>query len=455
MTRTLYLVFGTASLALGTAAPAHAFCPCYTKSSAYNDHDCGVEAVTGQNPSPDEWNEIFALVSKGAAAWGDQGPSVPDIGQGCGKPEPLHSVPARFPCELLKGIAMQETGWRQFCAPDTPADQDGKSSRTIISFDCGYGIGQVTSGMHAGESPDFDRARVAAEPIYNMATGTRILAEKWKATNCVGDNQPTTIEHWYVAAWAYNGLAYVNNPNNPNYDGFRGVWDPQNGGAAPYQEKVFGWVEHPANGWYEAVALAYPPRGELGNGGVPPDVGEPSCASPTDCGNQRPTHTTACTDDPPDPGTTTDLPGTTTDDPPLTTTSPDPVTSSDPTLPETTAQSTTNPDPTLTTAPDPSNPDPDTTNPTNPDQATTSDPSTPTSSAEPTTTPSAPNTLGGLPPDYGMDDDTTACGCRHTPVPEDILLLALTPLLVRRRRATPTAPRPLERPRWSRPRRAP
>ena len=67
----LYLAFGTASLALGTAAPARAFCPCYTLSSASNDHDCGIEAVPGQNPSPAEWNQIFDLVSRGPAAWGE------------------------------------------------------------------------------------------------------------------------------------------------------------------------------------------------------------------------------------------------------------------------------------------------------------------------------------------------------------------------------------------------
>lgn len=435
MTRVHYLAAGTAALALGTATPARAFCPCYTLSSAYNDHDCGIEAVPGQNPSPAEWNQIFDLVSRGPAAWGDQGPSVPDIGQGCGKPEPLHSVPARFPCELLKGIAMQETGWRQFCEPDTPSDQDGKSSRTIISFDCGYGIGQVTSGMHVGENPDFDRGRVAAEPTYNMATGTRILAEKWKATNCVGDNQPTIIEHWYTAAWAYNGLAYVNNPNNPNYDGFRGVWDPQNGGSAPYQEKVFGWIEHPANGWYDPVALAYPNRGEIGNGGSPNTLGEPGCASPTDCNNQRSTHVTACTDDPPDPGTTTDDP-------------PDPGSTSD--APITTGEDPTNPDPD-TTLPDPSNPDPANPDPSDPDPSTNTDtapsdpdPSTPTtnpeltssgdpSSPDPDTTPPA-SSLDALPPGYGSDDET-GCGCRHTPVPRDIWLAAVPLLLLRRRRA--------------------
>lgn len=169
----------------------------------------------------------------------------------------------------------------------------GGASRTIISFDCGYGIGQVTSGMHAGENPGFDRARVASDPTYNLATGTQILAGKWIATNCVGDNQPTVIEHWYTATWAYNGLAYVNNPSNPNYDSNRGVWDPANGGAAPYQEKVFGWMEH-TQGFWTDTPLAYPNPGDCGGSGSPGNLPEPDCASPTDCGNHRSTHTTSC-----------------------------------------------------------------------------------------------------------------------------------------------------------------
>lgn len=283
------------SLSLPLApALASAYCPSYTASSAYNQYDCGVEAAEGLNPTPAEWLPIFDLVSQGPAVWGDKGPSVDDIYQGCGKPEPLHLVPARFPCELLQAIAMQESGWRQFCVPDTPQDQVGGPSRTIISFDCGYGIGQVTSGMHAGENPGFDRERVAADPVYNLATGTRILASKWAATQCVGDNQPSIIEHWYIATWAYNGLAYVNNPNNPNYDPNRGVWDPAVGGGAPYQEKVFGWMEHPAFEDQLPTAPAYPNRGDIGDGSMPPELPEPDCASPTDCGNQRPLHATAC-----------------------------------------------------------------------------------------------------------------------------------------------------------------
>lgn len=293
--RTTLAAAGVAFAALASSLPASAYCPCYTPASSSNTHNCGVDAANGQNPSVAEWNDIFDIVSRGPAVWGDKGPSVTDIGQGCGKPEPNHSVPARFPCELLKGIAKQESGWRQFCVPDTPGDQVGGPSRTIISFDCGYGIGQVTSGMHKGETPNFDRARVAGDPTYNLATGTQILASKWKATNCVGDNQPTIIEHWYTATWAYNGLAYVNNPSNPNYSSNRGVWNPANGGAAPYQEKVFGWMEHSQGAWID-TALAYPKPGDCGGSGSPGDLPEPNCSSPTNCSNHRSTHETICKD---------------------------------------------------------------------------------------------------------------------------------------------------------------
>ncbi len=283
---------------LATLAPAtaSAYCPCYTASSSNNTHNCGVEAASGTNPTIAEWQPIFDLVAQGPSVWGNAGPSVSDIGQGCGKPEALHSVAARFPCEILKAIAMQESGWRQFCVPDTPSDQVGGASRTIISFDCGYGVGQVTSGMHAGETPAFDRARVASDATYNLATGTQILASKWKATNCVGDNQPSIVEDWYTSAWAYNGLAYSNNPSNPTYSSSRGVWNPSVGGAAPYQEKVFGWVEHPTGTppRWTAVQLAYPDPSQVGGSGSPPDLDEPHCASPTDCTGTRPVHTSLC-----------------------------------------------------------------------------------------------------------------------------------------------------------------
>jgi hypothetical protein len=296
-----------AAILLGAAARAVA-CPCYSVSAVPNNGNCGVEAAPGTNPSVSEWQPIFTLVAGGPVAWGAAGPSVPAIGQGCGKPETLHDVPARFPCELLRAIAMQESSWTQFCVPTEPANQVGPPSRTIVSFDCGYGVGQVTSGMHVGETPAFDRARVASDATYNLATSTQILADKWRATNCVGDNQPAIVEDWYVATWAYNGLAFVNNPNNPNYDANRPVCDPQAGCAGrPYQERIWGWMEHPPTPQHWApLAPAYPNRGDIGSSGVPPNLPEPACAGPTDCVGQRSVHTSACFAQPVDGGAPTD-----------------------------------------------------------------------------------------------------------------------------------------------------
>ncbi|MEW6432354.1 MAG: MYXO-CTERM sorting domain-containing protein [Myxococcota bacterium] len=278
-----------------SAHAALAFCPSYTLSSSNNTGNCGVEAAPGTNPTNAQWQSIFNLVAQGPSVWGSAGPSVSDIGQGCGKPEPSHSVPARFPCELIKAITWRESTWRQFCVPDRPADQVGGAERTIISFDCGYGVGQVTSGMHIGEAPAFDRARVANDATYNLATGMQILAQKWRATRCVGDNQPKVVEHWYSATWAYNGLAYVNNPTNPAYSTTRGVYNPSVGGSAPYQEKVFGAMEYPpSSSHWSPLPFAYPKLSEIGSAGSPNTLSEPNCATPTSCTQTRPTHVSSC-----------------------------------------------------------------------------------------------------------------------------------------------------------------
>lgn len=281
-------------------ASAAAYCPSYTPAQTAGGQNCGVDPVPGTNPNIAAWNAIFTKVAPGKNSWGTDGPDIQKIGSGCGKPTPMTTVDARFPCHVLKAIAWVESGWRQFCVPDTPQGSVGAPERTIVSFDCGYGIGQVTSGMHVGETPSFDRKRVAAEPTYNMATGTRILASKWSYTECVGDNDPDIVEDWYSSVWAYNGLAYSNNPNNPNLTAGRGVYDPKNGGSYAYQEKVFGYMEHtPDAQRWKALAAAYPNRGDIGNGSSPPALPEPSCGSPTSCTQKRSTHTSSCVDAPP------------------------------------------------------------------------------------------------------------------------------------------------------------
>lgn len=285
-------------LALATDALAQ-FCPSYTASSPNNTGDCAVEAVPGTNPTVAQWQAIFDTVSKGPAAWGAGAPSVSMLGVGCNRPTPPSSEVARFPCELIKAIAMQESSWKQFCPPSTPADQVGRPSQTIISFDCGYGIGQVTSGMRRFDpTPAYDRSRVASDPLYNLQTGMQIITDKWRVTNCVGDNQPRLIEHWYSATWAYNGLSSSNNPNNPNFSTTRGVCQPGacRSGSAPYQERVWGWMEFPPTaGHWPVTRAAYPRLSDVGAGvSRPPALPDPTCATPTSCTMTRPLHVSVC-----------------------------------------------------------------------------------------------------------------------------------------------------------------
>ncbi|MET7748062.1 hypothetical protein [Micromonospora sp. NPDC005367] len=150
--------------------------------------------------------------------------------------------------------------------------------------DCGYGIGQVTDGMRmAGKEKPGEQARppihqraIALDYAANIAASLQILQEKWNQTYSNGliinNGDPTKIENWYFAAWAYNsgfypskgdgspwGVGWSNNPINPRYDPtrhpFLDVADPRDlddnvpvfSDAAhpqdwPYQEKVIGWA---------------------------------------------------------------------------------------------------------------------------------------------------------------------------------------------------------------------
>jgi len=299
------------AVVLLAAHSAAAQCPCYSVSTTPNTYQCGIEATPGTNPTVADWQPIFLKVAGGPQRWGTDGPALSAIASGCGHPVVTTQISPVFPCELLQAIAMNESGWRQFCAPTTPASQKGLSSRTIISFDCGYGIGQVTSGMHIGDMPTFDRARVAGEPAYNLATGAQILGGKWRATACVGDRQPSLVEDWYIATWAYNGLAAINDPNNASYDTMRPICNPNLGcPMRPYQERVFGWMEHPPTAaHWPVLAPAYPDRASFkyDSNGRPLALPEPTCAGPTDCTKSRSTHVSRCLGtNPPDAGQPSD-----------------------------------------------------------------------------------------------------------------------------------------------------
>ncbi len=171
-----------------------------------------------------------------------------------------------IPATLLKAIAWIESAMVQ-ASYDIPFDAVGEA---LVSFDCGHGIMQVTSGMttplgeSGRESPE--QALVATHFAYNIARGAVILADKWNAapenrpiagTDTGGD--PGIAENWYFAVWSYNGFTGpgANRSNHP-LDPIYGSWPRtpyscgpaddglgHNRGNYPYQELVFGCASHP------------------------------------------------------------------------------------------------------------------------------------------------------------------------------------------------------------------
>jgi hypothetical protein len=174
--------------------------------------------------------------------------------------------PGKVPPVLLKSIAWIESSITQTAA-DLPFGAIGPA---LVSFDCGHGITQVTSGMTVpqGESGrgSPEQALVATHFAYNIARGAYILADKWNEAPetrpiAGSDTQghPRILENWYFAVWSYNGFTGpgANRSNHP-MDPIYGAWPrpayscgPQgdgkghNRGNYPYQELVFGCAANP------------------------------------------------------------------------------------------------------------------------------------------------------------------------------------------------------------------
>ncbi|MET7468478.1 SGNH/GDSL hydrolase family protein [Micromonospora sp. NPDC005686] len=113
--------------------------------------------------------------------------------------------------------------------------------------DCGYGAGQVTSGMKRTDKDQWiagvqwtetKQKAVALDYATNVAAGLRILQDKWNQTRNAGlianNGDPKYIENWWFAIWAYNTGFYPQDPQNP---------------SAPWG---VGWANNPANTDYPA-----------------------------------------------------------------------------------------------------------------------------------------------------------------------------------------------------------
>jgi hypothetical protein len=204
------------------------------------------------------------------------------------------------PPTLLKAISWIESVTTQG-SPELPFGAIGPA---LVSFDCGYGVGQVTSGMTAplGENsqPNDEQALVATHFAYNIGRGAAILIDKWNAAPegrpIVGidtDSDPKIVENWYYAVWSYNGFTGpgANRSNHPA-DPIYGSWPrtPYSCGPAsdglshnrskhPYQELVYGCMAHPPQ--VKGNDLWRPLEATL------PDLNNPYWGTPLDLANFR------------------------------------------------------------------------------------------------------------------------------------------------------------------------
>ncbi|EIE99376.1 golvesin C-terminal-like domain-containing protein [Saccharomonospora glauca] len=198
------------------------------------------------------------------------------------------------PAQVMLGVAAQESNLWQAARSAVPGVtgnplignyygidyyNDTEADDWTINWaeaDCGYGVTQVTDGMRlAGkERPgevamDYDKQRaVALDFAANIAAGLQILATKWNETReagmIVNNGDPSKIENWFFAVWAYNsgfhpdkgdgspwGVGWLNNPVNPIYPANRAPFleftyeDAAHPQDWPYPEKVMGWAGHP------------------------------------------------------------------------------------------------------------------------------------------------------------------------------------------------------------------
>ena len=204
----------------------------------------------------------------------DEAFALPALERGVGG-ERREDPRAVIPAPILYAIAWVESSTNQ-TALDVPY---GSIGPTLLSFDCGYGIMQVTSTIvNEGGLPTRYEALVGSHFAYNIAAGARILVEKWNDEfyPVVGGNDPSSIESWYYALWAYNGWAASNHPLGPDADPSRSAYrcDGRRSGY-PYQELVLGCIAHPpqidGRPLWEAVEVQLPDLAELAAPGSPLD----------------------------------------------------------------------------------------------------------------------------------------------------------------------------------------
>ncbi|MEV6814073.1 hypothetical protein [Micromonospora sp. NPDC051296] len=209
----------------------------------------------------------------------------------------------RVPAQIMLAVLAQETNLSQASWHVVPGDTGNpliasyyghEGNLDVIDYsktDCGYGIGQVTDGMRADSNlfTDTQRRAIAVDYAANIAAGLNILIEKWNQMNTellenrssMNNNDPTWVENWFLAVWAYNsgyypydrrntalqngrfGIGWFNNPANPRYPANRMPFlratmaDAERPNDWAYPERIMGWVETPQLKGFPIMSRAY------------------------------------------------------------------------------------------------------------------------------------------------------------------------------------------------------
>lgn len=235
---------------------------------------CPVPRSQGYQPLRTELKDDFVQAAQNTL--GSEGPTYFTAFYGLPPNVPRVAVAPQRPLPniLMNGVGFQESVWVMFS--NIPiVNPDNRYACTLLSFDCGYGLMQITSCMDDG-CGWFDTGRVSAELRYNLGTGANFLVSKWNGIPYyLGENDHTHPADWYMAVTAYNGLASSNNPNNPDYDPRRAPYlDKSYVGGKTYQERIYGWMAHPEQGhvsgnWlWRPTRIAEVPRGMFGLNGT-------------------------------------------------------------------------------------------------------------------------------------------------------------------------------------------
>jgi hypothetical protein len=166
----------------------------------------------------------------------------------------------RMPQSLLRSIGWIESNLTM-AARSVPFQSKGPA---LVSFDCGHGIMQVTTGMTVplgtNNRPTNSQSNIATHYVYNVARGAAMLAEKWNQApelrpiaGTDTDSNSAIIENWYFAVWAYNGFTgpganISNHPLDPQFANPRPAYrcdGSQSRTRYPYQELVWGCMQSP------------------------------------------------------------------------------------------------------------------------------------------------------------------------------------------------------------------